>query len=175
MISQMVDGVWTELTDEEHAAQILTEAAANGIDLCPRCFFGNRVAGVCRMCARDAVFAADPDYREWSDAQDRLDFGGWAPESTRPYTFDDGRADEALVKRLDAKFARAEQEARTDPDGCALCGVPERGHANRWHGPGKAGRYKPPSVAVRKERMVARRNVRLGRPAWAALELGGAA
>lgn len=179
-VSQLVDGEWKTLTDEEHTAQILAEAAEHGIDLCPRCFYGNRVDGVCEICARTDVLYADPDYREWSDAQARLDFGGWAPDSTRPYTFDDGRADEALVKRLSAKFNAAERNASMDPGGCAKCGLPERGHP-RWHGPRWQGHGAPsrgfeaPSDALRKARMVARRNMRAGRPAWAALTLDGAA
>lgn len=165
-ISQLVDGEWVSLTDEEHAAQILAEAAADGIDLCPRCFFVNRVNGVCEMCARDAVFNADPDYRMWSDAQARLDFGGWAPDSTRPYTLDDAAVDKATVARLEAKFARAERDAKTEPGGCALCGVPERGHGQRWHPHAGFEPYVAPSNALRLDRMYARRAKRLGLPVW---------
>lgn len=176
MISQLVDGEWVTSTDEEHRAQILAEAAAEGLDLCPRCFFGDRTdSGVCRGCARDAVFNADPDYRAWSDAQARLDFGAWAPDSDRPYTYDDAQADEALVHRLQARFNRFERYAKTDPDGCAICGVPWRDHGQRWHPHAGFEVWAEPSLALRKDRIVARRNVRIGRPAWAALNLAGAA
>ena len=172
MHSQLIDGKWVPVADEGHAAQILADAAAEGIDLCPRCFWVNRVGGVCQLCARDAMFNADPDYRAWSDAQGRLDFGEWAPDSTRPYTWDDKEADEALVDRLAAKFNRAEKAARTDPGGCAGCGMAERDHVQRWHGKDLPWSFMPPSIELRKARIVARRNVRSGRPAWAPLALG---
>lgn len=165
-ISQLVDGEWVSLTDEEHAAQILAEAAADGIDLCPRCFFVNRVNGVCEMCARDAVFNADPGYRMWSDAQARLDFGDWAPDSTRPYMLDDADVDKATVARLEAKFALAEQDAKTEPGGCAVCGVPEREHMQRWHPHGHSKSYIPPTDRRRLARRYARRAKRLGLPVW---------
>ena len=171
MISQLVDGKWVSLTTEQHAAQVLAEAAAAGIDLCPRCFYGNRVNGVCQMCARDAVFNADPDYRAWAEAHDRVDFGEWGPDSTRPYTRDDMKTDEATVARLSAKFNRAECAAKTDPDGCAVCGVSPRGHARRWHQGAGIETWVEPSISLRKARIVARRNIRLGRPAWAPLAM----
>jgi hypothetical protein len=167
-VSQLVDGEWVRLSDEEHHAQCLANLVAAGIaDPCPDCFTP-RVDGVCGPCTRLRVLHADPDYRAWGDAQDRLDFGAWGPDSDRPYTYDDRKADEALVARLEAKFAKAERAAETEPGGCALCGVPERSHAQRWHGPQQTRFYVAPSIALRKARMVARRNVRTGRPAWAA-------
>lgn len=178
-ISQKVDGEWITLTDEEHIAQLVAEAHAAGWDPCLRCFMP-LIDGVCGYCRRQDMFNADPDYRAWSDAQARLDFGGWAPDSNRPYTFDDAKADQALVKKLSAKFDRSERDAKTDPGGCALCGLLEHGH-KRWHGPAYSGLRTPapgfvaPSIALRKARIVARRNVRTDRPAWAALDLGGAA
>ncbi|MFI5934741.1 hypothetical protein [Actinoplanes sp. NPDC051494] len=182
MISQVIDGVLMPLTDEEYIAQILADARANGVDdLCPRCFAFPRLDGACRPCARDDVFAADPDYRAWSDAQARLDEGGWAPESIRPYTYEDAKADEVLAGQLSAKFNRAERRATMDPGGCAVCGDPARGHHERWHGRRDNGAktpptgFVPPSDELRKARIVARRNVRAGRPAWAALSLGGVA
>jgi hypothetical protein len=171
-VSQLVDGEWRYLTDEEHHAECMAKLVAAGIaDPCPACFTP-RVGGVCKPCTVQAVFNADPDYREWSDAQARLDFGGWAPDSDQPYTFDDATADKATVARLEAKFARAERDAKTDPGACALCGAPERGHAQRWHPHAGFEPFFAPSDALRKARMVARRNVRLGRPAWAPLDCG---
>lgn len=172
MHSQLIVGDWVPVADEDHAAQILANAASEGVDLCPRCFWVNRVDGVCQLCARNDMLNADTDYRAWSDAQQRLDFGEWAPNNTRPYTWDDKQADEALVKRLEGKFNRAEKAAGTDPGGCAGCGVAERAHVQRWHGQGLPWSFMPPSVELRKARMVARRNVRSGRPAWAPLVLG---
>ena len=168
-ISQLVDGEWVALTDEEHHAQCMANLAAAGIaDPCPECFTP-RTDGVCKPCSIQAAFNADPDYRAWSDAQARLDFGAWAPDSPRPYTFADALDDKATVVRLEAKFRRAERDARTDPGGCAMCGRPERGHEQRWHPHAGFEVYVAPSMSVRKARMVARRNVRLGRPAWAPL------
>jgi hypothetical protein len=179
MISQLIDGEWRQISDEEHVAQLVAQAHADGWDPCLRCFSA-LIDGVCGYCRAQDMFNADPDYRAWSDAQQRLDFGGWAPESTRPYMHEDAQADEALVKKLSAKFNAAERNATMDPGGCALCGLPERGH-KRWHGPGWQGHgapsrgFVPPSDELRKARMAARRNMRNGRPAWAALDLGGAA
>lgn len=168
-ISQLVDGEWVALTDEEHLEQCLAQLRDAGIaDPCPACFTP-RTDGVCKPCAVQAVFSADPDYREWSDAQARLDFGAWAPASDRPYTFADALDDKATVVRLEAKFARAERDAKTEPSGCAMCGRPERGHGQRWHPHAGFQPFEAPSLAVRKARMVARRNVRLGQPAWSPL------
>lgn len=165
-ISQMVDGEWHTLTDEEHLEQCLARLVAAGVvDPCPACFTPRR-DGSCKPCTRDAVFNADPDYRAWSDAQARLDFGGWAPDSDRPYTFADALDDKATVVRLEAKFACAERDAETDPGGCAMCGRPERGHGQRWHPHAGFEPYVAPSIATRKARILARRNVRLGLPAW---------
>lgn len=168
-ISQMVDGEWHTLTDEEHLEQCLAQLRDAGVaDPCPACFTPRR-DGSCKPCTRDAVFNADPDYRQWSDAQARLDFGGWAPDSDQPYTLDDAAADRATVARLEAKFARAERDAKTEPGGCAMCGRPECGHGQRWHPHAGFEPYEAPSMSLRKARMVARRNVRLSRPAWAPL------
>lgn len=166
-ISQLVDGEWRTLTDEEHLAQCLAQLVADGVvDPCPDCFTP-RTDGLCNPCEIQAVFNADPDYRTWSDALARLDFGAWAPDSFRPYTFADALDDKATVVRLEAKFARAERDAKTAPGGCAMCGRSERIHGQRWRTP--CGPYVAPSMALRKARMVGRRNVRLGRPAWAPL------
>ena len=63
---------------------------------------------------------------------------------------------------------RAERDATTEPGGCAVCGTPEREHCQRWHGSlFRSEGYVAPSIAVRKARILARRNVRLGIPAWA--------
>lgn len=176
MIAQLVDGELVHLTDEEHVAQLVAQAHADGWDPCLRCF-SPLVDGVCKPCVRDAVFNADPDYRKWGDALARLDFGAWAPESTRPYTWDDREADKVTVKRLEAKFAAAERSAEIEPGGCALCGVAERKHSQRYSSAHLGDRpkgYVAPSTALRKARMVARRNVHSGRPAWAPLNLRGA-
>lgn len=176
-VSQLVDGEWVTLTDEEHIEQLVAQCRAEGWEPCLQCFQVLDDDGTCGYCRWRAAFSADPEYREWSDAQARLDFGAWAPESTRPYTFDDRQADRAIVKRLEAKFVRAERAAETEPGGCALCGVAERKHAQRYSSAHLGDRpkgYVAPSAALRKARMVARRNVRTGRPAWAPLALGGA-
>lgn len=168
-ISQLVDGEWITLTDEEHHAQCMAHLVAAGVvDPCPACFTA-RPDGSCKPCGIQAMFNADPDYRAWSDAMQRLDFGEWAPDSDRSYTYDDVKADQALVARMEAKFARAERDAKTDPGACAACRVPERGHGRRWHGPQQPRTYMAPPASLRKARMVARRNMRQGRPAWAAL------
>lgn len=175
-ISMLVDDEWVSLTSEEHAAHILADAAKDGIDLCPRCF-GDIVAvdGMCKGCASDAVYNADPDYRAHGDALARLDFGAWAPDSDRPYTFDDAATDKATVARLEAKFARAERDADTDPGGCAMCGAPERGHAQRWHPHAGFEPWVAPSNAQRLARMYARRAQRLGLPVWSRPGKAGAA
>ena len=173
MISQLIDGELIELSDEEHIERLVAQAHADGWDPCLQCFMP-LVDGACRPCNWAVVFNADPDYQAWSDAQARLDFGDWAPESPRPYTLDDARADEALVKRLSAKFNAAERAAGMDPGGCVKCGLPERGH-QRWHGPrwqghgGPSRGFEAPTDEIRKARIVARRNMRAGRPAWAPL------
>lgn len=144
-------------------AGAFAELRVAGFDHCPDCYTV-RIDGVCRSCRSQAIFNADPDYRAWSDAQARLDHGAWAPDSDRPYTYSDVKADEAFAARLEAKFARAERDAATPPNACGKCGEPEGKHLrSRFSG---ICRYVPPSDAQRLARMYARRAARLGLPVW---------
>lgn len=156
-------------TLEEAKARVLAEAAAEGMDLCPECFGVPRVNGVCNPCRVSKVWAAEPNWSAYGQAQARVDFGAWDPDESRPYTFADRTADELLVKRLESMFARAERDAKTPLNGCALCGKPERGHERFYDWPHRLGApegFVTPSDAVRKSRLTARRNVRHGLPAW---------
>ena len=153
----------TDAELDRREREFFAEMRAEGIDPCPDCY-GVRIDGVCGYCRRQAIFNADPDYRAWSDAQQRLDFGAWAPDSDRPYAYDDAKADEALQARLEAKVTRAERDAVTEPSACGRCGRPEGKHLwSRFPG---ICRYVLPSDAQRLARMYARRAARLGLPVW---------
>jgi hypothetical protein len=148
---------------DQRERELFDALRAEGIDPCPDCFTP-RIDGVCRPCRMQAILSADQDYSAWSDAQARLDHGAWAPDSDRPYTYDDVKADKALTARLKAKFLRAELDAVTEPNACGKCRRSEGEHLrSRFLG---ICRYVPPSDAQRLARMYARRAARLGLPVW---------
>ncbi len=56
-------------------------------------------------------------------------------------------------------------ESLTEPNGCSRCGVPERGHFQRWKKPASGSgwhKWIAPSQAQIKARMLARRAARKG-------------
>lgn len=47
------------------------------------------------------------------------------------------------------------------PSGCRWCGIDQREHLNRWRSPIGWHKWTPPTLEQRKERMFARRRIRL--------------
>lgn len=114
-----------------------------------------RTNGTCAGCELDKSTA----FQAMCDAQSRLDDGAFLA-AERPRLA-------LIVNTYWSCQGTAERDARTAPNGCALCGEPERGHYQRFgrgHTRATGIAYVAPSNAQRLDRMLARRAYRAGTP-----------
>lgn len=153
MSRQTAAGAWETISTEQHAAEIVAELAAGGINVCPTCMscFPLPPDGKCRDCEYRA--ALPEVLRSTEGAAWSLD---WARREDREVIA-------ANWRRYDALAAQVDKDAKTPPNGCAQCGLAERGHGQRY-GIGGWHTWDAPTDRLRKERMLARRAVADDRP-----------
>ena len=134
----------------DRLAEIVAELAAEGIKVCRDCLTRLHPDGACRPCESHA----DPAFGAYSDAI----YGGEnAEDAGLPYSADQQARDARTVRRYERAMALAEEDARSAPNGCAWCGVEQRGHGTRWARVPGTHTFEAPPNALRLMRMRARR------------------
>ncbi len=95
------------------------------------------------------LLANDAAYGAFADAMYRLD--------NLPLTRDEVMANRETVRRYELAQVLADRDAKTPPNACAECGLPERGHGTWWRADGRHT-FVAPSDSLRLLRLKARRD-----------------
>lgn len=145
------DGIWENVSEAQHSAEIVAALAAKGINICPTCVDGIPLPddGSCRRCEYRAALPEGLRGKEGI---------GWRSDVPR----EDREAAAALWCRYDALTDWVERDAKIPPNACSQCGVGEQVHGQRY-GIGGWHTWIAPTDRQRKERMLARRAVAEGR------------
>lgn len=115
-----------------------------------------RPNGTCARCELEKSTA----YRAMCDAMSRLDDGDYLPAEARQLRI--------IVAAFRWCQAMAEHDARTSPNGCAVCGAEKQGHGLRYGGGHRSFAtglvHVAPTNQERLDRMMARRAYAGGQP-----------